>query len=311
MRPVGSLPDLQFCFAITNQVLRFATEMRFHGIMVVRDEADVLAEVLTSHLSWADTFSICDHASSDGTSEIIESFSRAHPSISHIREVDGMFSNGLRAKVFEQVRRQFAPGDWVVIADADEMFHVPPPQFVQEYISPNVGSVHSLHLDFALTVTEADALEDPVYCLAQRKRPIVERRTKFAYSPFGEFRLFRYRNGMAWSPSKYEPRMPGLLADERIPVRHYRARDPLQLQARCKIRTQMGRIAGHHWNLDWRDLLCADDAELLEWMPGMGLPEPVPSFSVPRNTQRFCRDISYRFGLVRMLEILRTGVKSP
>lgn len=283
--------------------------------MVVRDEADVVAEVLRSHLAWADTFSICDHASSDGTSQIIESFSRSHPSIRTFRDDESLFSNGLRSKVFERVRDSFAPGDWVVIADADEMFHIPPPQFVQENIStnggPNVGSIHSLHMDFALTVAEAAALEDPVRCLEQRMLPIVERRTKFAYSPFGEFRLFRYRKGMVWSPSKYEPFFPGLLADERIPVRHYRARDPLQLQARCKVRMQMKRTAGHHWNLDWRDLLCPDNANLLQWMPGMGLPEPLPSFTVPRNTRRICTDISYKLGVVRALEYLRIGMPAP
>lgn len=279
--------------------------------MVVRDEADVLAEVLTSHLAWADTFSICDHASQDGTTEIIDSFRRTHPCIHSFREKGDLFSNGLRARVFEQVRGNFAHGDWVVIADADEMFHISPPQFVQENISPNVGSVHSLHMDFALTVSEAAALEDPAICLAQRTQPIVNRRTKFAYSPFGEFRLFRYRKEMVWSPSKYEPFMPGLLADERIPVRHYRVRDPLQLQARCKIRNQAGRTAGHHWNLDWRELLCPDEAELFEWMPGIGLPEPVPSFRVPRKSQRVFRDISYRSGLVRVLDVLRNGLKAP
>ncbi len=47
---------------------------RFHGLMVVRDEADIIDQTLAHLLSWIDTIFILDLGSSDGTWEIIIDF---------------------------------------------------------------------------------------------------------------------------------------------------------------------------------------------------------------------------------------------
>src|SRR5689334_20989789 len=44
---------------------------RFHGLLVVRDEADIVAQTLNHLLGWIDTVSVLDSGSNDGTWDIV------------------------------------------------------------------------------------------------------------------------------------------------------------------------------------------------------------------------------------------------
>src|SRR5436190_61230 len=50
--------------------------MAFHGIMVLRDEGDIVAQVLTHLLTWVDSLHVYDTGSTDGTWEIVEEAAR-------------------------------------------------------------------------------------------------------------------------------------------------------------------------------------------------------------------------------------------
>src|SRR5437762_4185 len=134
--------------------------MAFHGIMVVRDEGDIVAQVLAHLLTWVDSLHVYDTGSMDGTWEIGEDAARG------------------------------------------------------------------------------------------------ERRRRFVVQAFPEPRLFRYRRGIKWPVGSYVPLCGGRTAVARIPVRHYRWRDPAQAAARCALRRAMreaGANVGPHWGLeDWR-----------------------------------------------------------
>jgi hypothetical protein len=65
--------------------------------------------------------------------------------------------------------------------------------------------------------------------------------------------MFRYRRSMKWAKSVSMPFNAGFVSGNRIPIRHYPHRDPLQMQRRYKLRAAMMKLkahAGGHWKLD-------------------------------------------------------------
>ena len=50
--------------------------MRFHGLMLLRDEIDIIAQNLSHLLSWIDSLYILDMGSVDGTWDIVQDFAR-------------------------------------------------------------------------------------------------------------------------------------------------------------------------------------------------------------------------------------------
>jgi hypothetical protein len=137
---------------------------------------------------------------------------------------------------------------------------------------------------------------------------------------------------MRWLTDGYDPCSGGLVAIQRIPVRHYRARDPVQVQTRCAIRAATAyatNAANRHWHwADWRREICRDqDPALFRWGCGEPLPERTirnhltPKFPRPGSERAFqienaIRRISpavprlvqhllYRSGLVYLRDRLR------
>ena len=50
--------------------------MRYHGIMVLRDEGDIIAHTLTHLLTWVDSLHVLDTGSTDDTWDIVNDFAR-------------------------------------------------------------------------------------------------------------------------------------------------------------------------------------------------------------------------------------------
>jgi glycosyl transferase family 2 len=282
----------------------------FHAILVVRDEGDLIAQTLEHLLSWCDSLAVYDTGSGDGTWETVRGFAARDRRITLIGSEPVLFTNGLRAWVFERVRAGFRAGDWVVRADADEFYHVRPPDFVRGRLAPAEGRVCARLYDFVLTRGELRAWQEGRETVADRARSIAERRRCFRYDDYPELRLFRYRPRMRWPPTQHNPVNAGLLARARIPVRHYRARDPLQVQRRCALREPEAAAvpwSGIHWRIpDWRCfVLPDDDAALVRWEPGHPLPEREPPPISATAPSRLAAQVLYRCGLVGLLDRTR------
>lgn len=282
----------------------------FHCILVVRDEGDIVAQTLAHLLSWCDSLSVYDTGSSDGTWEIVRGVAGRDRRVRALGSEPVLFTNGLRAWVFDRERERFREGDWIARVDADEFYHVPPPVFVRERVARHEGCVCTRQYDFVLTRSELRAWQEGRETVADRARPIQERRRFFRYDDYPEVRLFRYRDGMRWSSRRHDPFNPGLVAQERIPVLHYRARDPLQVQMRCALREPIaGAVtwAGTHWrNPDWRSFVRRDgEPGVVHWGPGEPLPERPSVSHVSPPTRRLIQNVLYRTGLVRCVDGLR------
>ncbi len=277
--------------------------MRFQGLMLLRDEEDIIAQNLTHLLSWIDALYILDLGSTDRTWEIVQDFAGRDERIVPFMHAPILYNDNLRSFIFAKYRERFSPGDWVMKIDADEFYHIPPPQFVKEHLHLGDSAVYLLWYYFRLTTNEVAAYESgAVDVLADRQRPIEQRRRFYQIAEYSEPRMFKYRRAMQWPEGISFPYNAGFVARERIPIRHYPHRDPLQMQKRYELRSAMMKLkahAGGHWNLeDWHkdvvDPAAAgekktegvskmsglDVDEVIEWLPNAPL-RPVPPSRPP------------------------------
>jgi hypothetical protein len=249
---------------------------RFHALLVVRDEADVICQSVTAALRWADAIYTYDTGSTDGTWELLQQMSRTDPRVVLYRRESVWFRNDLRALLFNEYRSRATGGDWFATLDADEFYHVPPPQFVEEHLRTCETAVCYQLYDFKLTQQEASALGTLADITCERTKPIHLRRRHYAALTYTEPRLFRYRPTMQWVPPK-APFNLGYISKDRIPIRHYSSRDPVQMETKYRIRMRMrphvGYSASPHWQVtDWRTLLVDEsDAAIEYWKPGSDL----------------------------------------
>ena len=106
--------------------------MKFHALLAVRDEADILAQSLQHLLAWADAIYVFDTGSLDETWDIVQQFAAKDKRVVPLRRDQVFFSElRLRGWIFHQVRRHMRQGDWFLRVDADEFHHLTPPEFVK------------------------------------------------------------------------------------------------------------------------------------------------------------------------------------
>lgn len=253
--------------------------MRFHALLLVRDEADIIEESLRNLVTWADAIYVFDTGSEDGTWELVQQLAAEHRCIKPLGQDAVFFSDKrLRGWLFQQARRNMREGDWFARVDADEFHHVPPPEFVRTRLQRHETVVYHQYYDFRLTRAEAAAWARGGVAVANKA--VQERRRWFTLSSYTEPRLCRYRTSMRWPETVSFPYNAGFVAAERLPIRHYPHRDPAQLNRRCRLRAGMmadpENASATHWRIrDWDRLLVDDgDPALHYWTPGAELPEP-------------------------------------
>jgi Glycosyl transferase family 2 len=260
--------------------------MRFHALLPVRDEADIIGQSLRHLLAWADAVYVFDTGSVDDTWDIVGDLAATDDRMRLLGRDPVFFSETrLRGWMFHQARRHMQDGDWFLRVDADEFHHVPPPEFVQTRLRPHETIVFHQYYDFRLTAAEVQAWQAGKETLADRARPVEQRRRSFTVSAYSEPRLCRYRATMRWPPTVSFPYNAGFRARARLPIRHYPHRDPVQLEQRCRLRAAMmadaenrrhwTRPDQHHWsNSDWQSFIMPDDhPDLQHWQSGAPLPE--------------------------------------
>jgi glycosyltransferase involved in cell wall biosynthesis len=271
--------------------------MKFHVLLPVRDEADIIDQCLWHLLTWADAIYVFDSGSFDETWELVQQRSATDQRVIPLKKADVFFSETrLRGWMFHQARPWMREGDWFLRADADEFHHIPPPEFVKTHLAKHETVVYHQYYDFRLTASEVKDWEEFRERLADRTRPIEERRRWFTVSSYTEPRLCRYRESMRWPDTASFPYNAGYVAAERLPIRHYPHRDPLQLENRCRLRAMMmadpDNAPNSHWAVsNWREHVVANDCpELRWWKPRTELPgfqfvnhiPPVPKRALQR-----------------------------
>lgn len=259
---------------------------RFFALLPVRDEGDIIGQCLGQLLTWADRVIVLDTGSLDDTWEIVQDAAGKDQRVKLLGKQPVYFSDTLvRGWIFNQVRQEMRTGDWFLRVDADEFHHISPPEFVKQRLRPHETVVYHQYYNFCLRQSEIAAWETGLETVHDRCRPIEDRRQWYSPSLYSEPRLCRYRESMKWPPSASFPFNAGYVARERLPIRHYPHRDPLQLARRCILRSVMMENPEnranwnlpqlHHWaTRDWRKFITDDNAPgLLLWKTGTELKE--------------------------------------
>ena len=191
---------------------------QFSALLPVRDEADIIGQCLGHLLTWADAIYVFDTGSVDNTWEIVQDFAVRDKRVVPLKKEPVYYSETrLRGWMFHQARQKMRDGDWFLRVDADEFYHIPPPEFVKTRMRKCETIAYHQYYDFRLTESEVKAWEEGRETLADRERPIEERRRWYTPSIYSEPRLCRYRETMQWPPTVSFPFNAGFLARERLP----------------------------------------------------------------------------------------------
>jgi hypothetical protein len=220
--------------------------MRLHGLLLTRDDGDIIDECIAHSLSWCDALYVFDTGSSDDTWERANEWALRDSRVVLIRKCKPavMMSSPLRGYVFNLVRDKLEPDDWLVQQDADEIYHVSPRQFISTQLKPGETAVYNQHFEFRIAGKEVSQWQGGDKSIFDRKKPIAELRRYYNILTHSEPRMFQYRLSMQWGSASAYPWNMGFIARKRIPIRHYPHRDPLSLQVRLTLRNHLTTVCG-------------------------------------------------------------------
>jgi hypothetical protein len=256
----------EFSFLYPDAIDETERTMKFHGLMLVRDEADILPETMAHLLEWIDALYILDLGSTDSTWQILRELAAKDSRIVLHESKPIVYQDGLRCILFDAYRDRFKNGDWILKIDADEIYHITPPEFVRHHLRPGETSVNLMWYFFRLTSPEVDAYATGQTDIEQdRLKSIMDRRRFYKIADYSEPRMFKYRATMQWQERSSFPFNAGYLARNRIPIQHYPHRDPWQMAKRYQLRSAMDELKTEngppHWALqDWRQDIIRVDA---------------------------------------------------
>ncbi len=209
--------------------------MKIHGLCIVKDEADVIAECLEASLAWCDHVYVFDNGSTDGTWQIVQALAARHPAIVPFKQDPAPFHDGLRAQIHDAYRQRTEPGDWWCRLDADE-FYVDDPRTFLAKVPMDVDYV--VTAIFAYYFTELDAAAWQADDQAFNATPVT-RRLRHYLNHWSEPRFMRADPARAWGPDQGGwPRWmhAGRAYPVRIWVKHYAYRSPPQIERRLATR---------------------------------------------------------------------------
>lgn len=227
--------------------------MKIFGLMLVKNEADIIAEVLHHGRQWADRIIVQDNGSTDGTWEVVQDM--ADEVIVPWKQDLRTYNNTLRADAFNAFRHEAEQDDWWCYKmDADEFYVDDPRSFLAGVPWP-YHVVMKKSLDYV--ITEGDVTEMQFEGDFSRDREKIGYLKPVAHT---EARFFRHRDRLQWKPGTIYPRHRGPKYYVPIRVRHYQYRSPQQMQARLDLRNAVprdprGKPFRHIRQTHWRELL--------------------------------------------------------
>jgi hypothetical protein len=108
-------------------------DLKVYGISMIRNDADLMSAILNQAKELFDHYVIVDVQSTDGTSEVIEAYSKIWPHITHLKvrfeeKHQGAMMTALAQEAVD------AGADWVFFIDGDEFLHVDGRADLQHYL---------------------------------------------------------------------------------------------------------------------------------------------------------------------------------
>jgi len=225
--------------------------MKFYGITLIKNEADIIEYSLNKASEWADKLFVFDNGSTDGTWEIVQGMKneKVIPVISD----PCTFKDSLRGNLYNVFKDELEDGDWVVIQDGDEFFFDDPREFVKK-VSLKYHFVGGKKIDYF--ITKEDIKEFDVGPKFENNLDKIK-----YYNPesWSEPRLIRYRKNLEWGKNDSFPKYMGIICPDQIRIKHYPQRSPEQMKVRHGARKVIKSNGGDWYNQwegnDWEDHL--------------------------------------------------------
>lgn len=220
---------------------------RIHAICLVKNEGDVIAQILQFASRFCHKIYVFDTGSTDNSWEEVQRVA-SDVIIPFRHENVPKFDFGLRGQVFNAVRNTFEIGDWLFVLDADEILAEAPHKAIRIAEAEGAQQINTLQYNFHFTELDCQQYQAG---LDSRDRPISERRHYYCFTNI-EQRLFRIEADTTW-PEHIDADNPmGYLRPQttkklkkcsyRIPNCHYQYRDPEQIQLRLETRREARKV---------------------------------------------------------------------
>ena len=228
--------------------------MNIYGICVVKNEADIIELSLTKASEWATKIFVLDNCSTDGTWEKINNLARANTKIVPWKQTDEVFSDGIRADVYNHFKDYATDGDWWCNRlDADEFYPEDPRVFIAK-IKPYYQVICAKRIQYRLTEEDLATVDFKTY-----PESITSKLRYFEKTAHSEIRFFKHRRRLKWDRTEVLPYHIGLIAPDRIVQKHYQYRSPSQIQDRIHLRMELKKkypdFFPHLVSANWKDYI--------------------------------------------------------
>ena len=234
-----------------------AGEDRLVGLMMLRDEDDVLEEVLASAVRWFDRILVLDGTRDPARRERTEAILAARPEVVHVARDDdvaarrgrpGPVRDGARQLLLDEARRRYGADRWIGVLHGDEFVDRDPRPLLaarRPLLDPTVRVrlVHGfLHVD--------DRREWAASPDAWSRRPVRERIRHVMWPGVPETRFFFDRGTRDYALDHHSKVVPtsfraGPLEDGFCVVQ-YNERSPAQAVERARARSATGWQHAHY-----------------------------------------------------------------
>ena len=183
-------------------------EIRNFGLMLCKNEAPILRDVMRANTRFVKDIYVLD-GGDDGSEAILREFPEVKFYI-HERELfsrRGKFEvlDGVRAFLFEEIKKTAREGDWVTIMHGDEIFHHDPNEAI---VLASFSQSNTISWYSAFFFPHKDDWPDWERLKAL---PLEERFLHYAhYGDHGyeEFRQFKIEPGMYYNPAQHSRVVP-------------------------------------------------------------------------------------------------------
>lgn len=253
--------------------------MDIYGFMIVKDEADILAQTIQSLLKYGGfrKIFIFDNHSSDNTMDVAQRFASDQVVTNHLSDP---FSDQLKYDNVYRHQQIFNEGDWFAILDADEIYQEHLQPLIQKATENNHNCIETRSAQFYFTELEDNQHFDPEIPAEQQRRHYLLN--------YGEPRVFRHANGHRWTADGVKLReAPLSIAPSRLLIHHLQFRSAQQTQRRIEVRKQNNKHSNNwgHINSDnWHNYIVpAQHLHLYDGRIREGLPNNANLYKIRNN----------------------------